>query len=137
MRSTFLATACGVVLVAFAQPGFTDEVQWPHVTSPVPANPQIEAKIAALLKQMTLEQKVGQMVQAEIRDATPDDVRKYRLGSVLNGGGAFPGNNKHATVADWVALADKFYDASMDTSDRKSTRLNSSHNRESRMPSSA
>jgi beta-glucosidase len=43
-------------------------------------------------------------------------VRKYRLGSILNGGGAFPNNDKHATVADWVALADGFYDASMDGS---------------------
>jgi beta-glucosidase len=74
----------------------------------------IEAKVAALLARMTLEQKVGQMVQADIRSVTPDDVRKYRLGSVLNGGGAWPGENKHASVADWVALADGFYDASMD-----------------------
>ena len=75
----------------------------------------IEAKVAALLARMTLEQKVGQMVQPDIRSVTPDDVRKYRLGSVLNGGGAFPGEKKHASVADWVALADRFYDASMDT----------------------
>jgi beta-glucosidase len=75
----------------------------------------VEAKIAALLARMTLEQKVGQMVQAEIRSVTPDDVRKYRLGSVLNGGGAWPGGNRHASAADWVALADAFYDASMDT----------------------
>lgn len=80
-------------------------------------DPQVEAKVAALLARMTLEQKVGQMVQADIRSITPDDVRKYRLGSVLNGGGAFPGENKHASVADWVALADRFYDASMDTAD--------------------
>jgi beta-glucosidase len=78
-------------------------------------DPQVETKIAALLARMTLEQKVGQMVQPDIRSITPDDVRKYRLGSVLNGGGAFPGENKHASVADWVALADRFYDASMDT----------------------
>jgi beta-glucosidase len=90
-------------------------VQWPHVTSPVPADPAMEQKLAELLARMTLEQKVGQMVQAEIRDVTPEDVRKYRLGSILNGGGAFPGNNKHASVADWVKLADLFYDASMDT----------------------
>lgn len=116
MRSTLLATCCGVILAALAQPGFADEVPWPRVTRPVAANPQIEAKIAELLERMTLEQKVGQMVQAEIRDVTPEDVRKYRLGSILNGGGAFPGNDKHAAVADWVALADRFYDASMDTS---------------------
>jgi beta-glucosidase len=78
-------------------------------------NGDIEAKIAALLARMTLEQKVGQMVQPDIRSVTPDDVRKYRLGSVLNGGGAWPGENKHASVGDWVALADSFYDASMDT----------------------
>jgi beta-glucosidase len=76
---------------------------------------EVEAKVAALLARMTLEQKVGQMVQADIRSVTPDDVRKYRLGSVLNGGGAWPGENKHASAADWVALADSYYDASMDT----------------------
>ena len=65
---------------------------------------------------MTLEQKVGQMVQADIRSVTPQDVRTYRLGSVLNGGGAFPGEKKHSSVGDWVALADQFYDASMDNS---------------------
>ena len=75
----------------------------------------VEAKVAALLARMTLEQKVGQMVQPDIRSVTPDDVRKYRLGSVLNGGGAWPGEKKTASVADWVALADSFYDASMDT----------------------
>lgn len=94
----------------------SSRVQWPRVTSPVPADPRTEAKIAELLKRMTIEQKVGQMVQAEIRDVTAEDVRKYRLGSILNGGGAFPNNNKHAAVGDWVALADRFYDASMDTS---------------------
>jgi beta-glucosidase len=75
----------------------------------------VEEKVAALLARMTLEQKVGQMVQPDIRSVTPDDVRKYRLGSVLNGGGAWPGEKKTASVADWVALADSFYDASMDT----------------------
>jgi beta-glucosidase len=91
------------------QPG-----SWPQVARP-PQDRQIEAKVAALLARMTLEQKIGQMVQPDIRSVTPDDVRKFRLGSVLNGGGAFPGENKHASVADWVALADRFYDASMDT----------------------
>jgi beta-glucosidase len=88
---------------------------WPRVASTVPQDRRIEAKVAALLARMTLEQKIGQMVQADIRSVTPDDVRKFRLGSVLNGGGAFPGGNKHASVADWVAMADRFHDASMDT----------------------
>src|SRR5882762_2062091 len=88
---------------------------WPVVASSVPKDPRIEARISELLNKMTLEQKVGQMIQADIRSVTPEDVRTYRLGSILNGGGAFPANEKHAKVSDWVALADRFYDASMDT----------------------
>jgi beta-glucosidase len=89
---------------------------WPLVTNAVPRDPRIEARIADLLVHLTLEQKVAQMVQADIRYVTPDDERTYRLGSILNGGGAFPANDKHADISDWVGLADRFYDASMDTS---------------------
>ena len=89
---------------------------WPTIKPALPRDPKIEARITALLGQLTLEQKVAQMVQADIRYITPEDVRKYRIGSILNGGGAFPGSNKHADVSDWVALADRFYDASVDPS---------------------
>ncbi|MBF0443713.1 MAG: glycoside hydrolase family 3 C-terminal domain-containing protein, partial [Oligoflexales bacterium] len=37
-----------------------------------------------------------------------------RFGSVLNGGGAFPHNNKKAKISDWIAMADDFWKASMD-----------------------
>ena len=62
---------------------------------------------------MSLEQKVGQLIQPELRHVTPEDMTKYSLGSILNGGGSFPGENKHAKVEDWLALADSFYKASM------------------------
>jgi len=90
-------------------------VAWPAVRPTVPFDTTIEAYVTGLLAQMTLEQKVGQMVQGEIQHVTPEDVREYHLGSVLNGGGSFPGAAKDATVADWVALADAYYEASMDT----------------------
>jgi beta-glucosidase len=64
---------------------------------------------------MTLEQKVGQMTQADIRSITPDDVRRYYIGSILNGGGAWPAMNMHSTVDDWLKLSDAFYRASMST----------------------
>jgi len=63
---------------------------------------------------MTLEQKVGQMTQPNIWAVTPDDVRRYYLGSILNGGGAWPGNKKHASVADWLALECQRRQASLD-----------------------
>lgn len=78
--------------------------------------PEVERKIDAFLEQMTLEQKVGQMVQGEIKSVTPEDVLKYGLGSVLNGGGSFPNGDRHAEPADWLALADSYFLASKDTS---------------------
>ncbi|MGV6806729.1 MAG: glycoside hydrolase family 3 protein [bacterium] len=78
--------------------------------------PAIEKKIDQLLSGMTLEQKVGQMVQGEIKHVSPADVRRYGLGSILNGGGSFPGGDRNATPADWVALADRYFLASTDTS---------------------
>jgi len=75
----------------------------------------IERRVARILASMTLPQKVGQMTQADIRWVTPEDVRRYYLGSVLSGGGAWPGMRKHAPVEDWIALSDAYYRASMST----------------------
>jgi beta-glucosidase len=88
---------------------------WPPVTSAVARDPAIEARVQQIVAGMTLRQKVGQMTQAEIGSVTVDEVRSYYLGSVLNGGGSWPGKNKLAKAADWVALADQYYDASMAT----------------------
>lgn len=86
---------------------------WPKLDIAIKKDPAIEAKITELLGKMSVEQKVGQLIQPELRHVTPADVIEYHLGSVLNGGGSFPGENKHATVEEWLALADGFYNASM------------------------
>ncbi|MDO6444701.1 exo 1,3/1,4-beta-D-glucan glucohydrolase [Colwellia sp. 1_MG-2023] len=89
---------------------------WPKLDIAVKQDPHVEAKVSALLKSMTLEQKVAQMIQPEIRDISVEDMRQYGFGSYLNGGGAFPDNNKHATPADWIKLAESMYQASIDDS---------------------
>ena len=89
-------------------------VEWPDLSPAVAEDAGLEARVDGLIADLTLEQKVGQMVQAEIQNVTPDDVRDFHLGSVLNGGGSFPGESRSATAAEWVALADALYDASMD-----------------------
>ena len=92
------------------------EVVWEKITSEVVKDQVIEDKVAKLLSTMTLPQKVAQMIQPEIRDITVEDMRKYGFGSYLNGGGAFPNDNKHSTPQDWIALAEKMYQASIDDS---------------------
>lgn len=90
---------------------------WPKHDSPILREPEREAKIASLLAKMTLEEKVGQVIQADIASVTPEQVKEYHLGSVLNGGNSAPNNNNHSPAKDWLELADKFWLASTDTSD--------------------
>jgi len=92
-----------------------DAAPWPAREATYPVDPVLEKRIASIVSEMTLEQKVGQMTQAEIRYITPDEVREYYIGSILNGGGSWPAMNKGASVADWATLSDAFYAASMST----------------------
>ncbi|MBU9714001.1 glycoside hydrolase family 3 protein [Evansella tamaricis] len=48
----------------------------------------VEERVENLLSRMTLEEKIGQMVQGEITTTRPKDVKDYYLGSILNGGGS-------------------------------------------------
>lgn len=113
-----LAIACGQdVSGTTTNARANDPTVWPQLTSPIARDSRIESRIDELLASMTVEQKVGQMIQAEIRYVEPRDIKHYHLGSVLNGGGGFPNNDKRSSINDWVSLADAFYDASVDTSD--------------------
>ena len=67
---------------------------WPSPKWPFDKDAALEEKVAALLKKMTVEEKVGQVVQGDIASITPADMKKYHLGSVLNGGGSAPGNDE-------------------------------------------
>jgi len=89
---------------------------WPQVAWPLAEDAALETRITDLMASMTVEEKVGQLVQGDIASITPDDLRKYRLGSILAGGNSDPGGRYDAAPAQWLALADAFYEASMDTS---------------------
>jgi len=85
---------------------------WPQAQGPIALDPALEKRIDGLLNQMTLRQKVGQIIQGDIGSITPEDVKKYPLGSILNGGNSAPGGDNRATAEKWLALADEFYKAS-------------------------
>lgn len=89
---------------------------WPEINSAIKKDPAIESRIQTLLADMTLAQKVAQVIQPEIRSITVDEMRQYGFGSYLNGGGAYPNDNKHATPQDWIDLAEAMYQASIDSS---------------------
>ncbi|MDE2183489.1 MAG: glycoside hydrolase family 3 protein [Alphaproteobacteria bacterium] len=86
---------------------------WPQGASGVARDPAIEAEVSRLLSQMTVEEKVGQIIQADLNAVTPDQVRQYHIGSILVGGDDGPGNNDRALPPVWLKTADEYYDASV------------------------
>lgn len=86
---------------------------WPAARSPSAiTDPATEAQIAAILRKLTLEQKVGQMIQADISSITPADLERYPLGSILAGGNSGPYGDERANAAQWDKLVDEFRAAS-------------------------
>jgi beta-glucosidase len=78
------------------------------------ARKPIGQRVEDLLDRMTLEEKVGQMTQAE-RDAVTKDptmIARVGLGSVLSGGGSTPEEN---TPAAWVEMVNGFQRQALST----------------------
>jgi beta-glucosidase len=72
-----------------------------------------DAQAKALLGTMTLEEKVGQMIQAEAQQlADPKDVATYFMGSLLSGGDGDPKTN---SLQDWTDLYDRFQGLALTT----------------------
>lgn len=93
-------------------PGSVNPELWPKAESPVGLDPAIEARITELMSQMTLRHKVGQVIQADVGSISPEDVKTYPLGSILNGGNSAPNGDNRSPASAWVKLADEFYEAS-------------------------
>lgn len=94
-----------------------DPANWPEGQSGLARDAEIEAFIAEILSGMTVEEKVGQVLQADISEVTPELAAEYHLGSILNGGNSGPGNDNFAPPSAWLELADAYYFATTDTSD--------------------
>jgi len=67
----------------------------------------VDRRVHDLLARMTLEEKVGQMTQAECGavDADPSRITTLALGSLLSGGGSTPADN---TPAGWADMVDRY-----------------------------
>ena len=113
-RSSFAAgLACWVVAssaaVAQAPAQTVHPALWPAVKPAPLVDAATELRIAAIVKRMSLEEKVGQTIQSDISTVTPADLRKYPLGSVLAGGDSGPYGDERAKPAEWLKLAREFH----------------------------
>ena len=98
-----------VPAIAIPIPAKANPAVWPLSKSPSAiSNAKTEASIDALLSKMTLGQKVGQLIQADISAIKPDDLRKYPLGSILAGGNSGPYGDERGNAAKWKQLVDEY-----------------------------
>ncbi|HVS37336.1 MAG TPA: glycoside hydrolase family 3 N-terminal domain-containing protein [Gemmataceae bacterium] len=68
-----------------------------------------DAQAKDLLAKMTLDEKIGQMIQPDqgsLKD--PADIEKYFLGSLLSGGGSGPKNKEDYTLKGWTDMVDGY-----------------------------
>jgi beta-glucosidase len=72
----------------------------------------VPTRVDDLLGRMSLDEKIGQMTQAERNAATPAEVTSYRLGSLLSGGGSAPSPNN---AGAWADMYDNFQNAALAT----------------------
>jgi len=97
---------------AAAPPDATSTVHpelWPLARSAGLFDTATERRITALLASMSLEEKVGQVVQADIGAIEPDDLRRFALGSVLAGGDSGVHRDDRAPSPEWLGLMREFH----------------------------
>ena len=86
---------------------------WPGPPAHDPITPEVLRFVDDLIARMTLEEKVGQMIQADIASITPAELDHYRLGSILAGGNAAPANDLQSSPQAWLDLTRDYHAAAL------------------------
>ena len=120
MRSVATASliAMATAAPAFAAPAASAVAHpalWPQAHSVGLVDAKTEAFVTALMAKMSVREKVGQMIQADIASIKPEDLRDYPVGSVLGGGNSPPLDaDDRAPVAAWIRTAELFRQVSIE-----------------------
>ncbi|XP_027187500.1 uncharacterized protein [Cicer arietinum] len=73
----------------------------------------LNTKIKDLVGRMSLEEKVGEMVQIDRTVASSNVMKKYYIGTILSGGGSVP--KPQASAKDWVDMVNEFQKGALST----------------------
>ncbi len=110
LTGSLLGAAAIVVTMVPAASAQAPATVTPYLDSRLP----VAQRVHDLLGRMTVEEKVGQMTQAErgAIDADQSQITSLRLGSVLSGGGSTPADN---TPEGWADMVDGYQARALDT----------------------
>ena len=115
MKSTYINTILSILFFSLT---LSAQEDWGRVNACKYPNYSNENIIRMLINEMSIEEKVGQVIQGDLEFISPSDVKKYNIGSVLNGGNTSPYGNKFSSADDWKSLSKEFYDASFPSQHR-------------------
>src|SRR5690349_17908080 len=96
-----LVAGCGA---AVAKPDVAGHLPYPDPSLPV------ATRVSQLMATMTLDEKIGQMTQAERAAVSNADITNFALGSLLSGGGSAPSPNN---ATSWANMYDNFQNAAI------------------------
>ena len=105
-RKIVIAALASTAVGGFATTAFAQVLPYQDPTLPV------ATRVTDLLGRMSLDEKLGQMTQAERASVTATQITQFRLGSVLSGGGSAPSPN---TATGWADMYDGFQNAALAT----------------------
>ncbi|KAL1358850.1 hypothetical protein AAHE18_04G063000 [Arachis hypogaea] len=103
--SLWLCCCCWLVSIGEAQAQGGEYMKYKDPKQPV------AVRVKDLLDRMTLEEKIGQMVQIDRSVANAEVMKNSFIGSVLSGGGSEP--LPKATAQDWVNMINEFQRGSL------------------------
>lgn len=70
---------------------------------------ELLSRANAILANMSLAQKIGQMTLVERSTCTPEQVKKYHIGAILSAAGSYPNDNSQQA---WLSMIDQYWSAS-------------------------
>jgi beta-glucosidase len=110
-RQSLIALLCcaavmppAVAASADTAPGVAHQARWPRAHSVGLLDAATESLVTELMSRMSPEQKVGQIIQADIGHITAEELRRYPLGAVFAGGDSAPAGGSDRTPAAWLEL---------------------------------
>jgi beta-glucosidase len=119
LRTALMIGASAALIGGVAQAASSQAhpAQWPKAASPAAlSDAKTEAFVRQLLAKMTVEEKVGQTIQADISYIKPDDLLTYPLGSLLAGGSSGPFGDERGGAAKWLDMVNAYRNAAQQRS---------------------
>ncbi|MBX3031065.1 MAG: glycoside hydrolase family 3 protein [Chloroflexi bacterium] len=108
MRLSVVPVIALLAAIVLPGAGATQATERPWLDTSRP----IEERASALIAEMTLDERIGQMTQLEMGSVDSAGVASLHLGSVLSGGGGAPTRND---VTDWREMVAAYQDAALST----------------------